>query len=174
MIKTQEGNLLNFIINDLLPAEFNKLISDPETCRTFIRLLSPLSQYYLFRLLLCPYSIPISYLRHWQRPDKKAENENALEQLFTCQVFQHITIHNEIHVQLNPIFKKSLLVGKFTNIQSLSNSPSDEITCDIQLLDNWADKQLENILSLMIQDLNTDEPKTQQQKDARFQKQGSY
>ena len=167
--ESQEGRrLINFIVG--LPEQMViNLLSDPSTCRTFIRLLSPLAQHFLFRLLMLPVPMDLSDIRCWSRKgdmSKQLKHEEAFGQLRDSHLLTFSeTSAGTYQVKLREEIRQILLkngedVKSGQDRSSLfdeSRSSSvfgvsrkrdsfDAPYIDEEVLDDWAASQLEKIL----------------------------
>jgi transcription initiation factor TFIIH subunit 4 len=113
----QYSNLLDFIIIHLDEKLMLELLSDPDTCRTFVRLLSPLAQHILFRLLMLSGPWPLSRIREWSSYGSEHEHQQAFRQLRDSNLLSiKITAGHEADVELIPTFKNMLLRGTATSV----------------------------------------------------------
>ena len=179
MDESQESRrLINFIIG-LQEDTVVDLLRDPGTCRTFIRLLSPLAQHMLSRLLMLPTPIDLSHIRSWAPMDreKQSKHEEAFGQLYDCH-FLSITeteqgtyramLRDEIrqillgrHVEERREARESEKYGAFSEVKSSSIFATERKVglttlanvpyVKEEVLDDWAASQLEKILLWMMQ-----------------------
>lgn len=173
------SNLLDFIIkrDEYVVLE---LLKDIDSCRTFIRLLSPLSQHFLFRMLMIQEPLELSIIRTWAPPGCERNLQQAFNQLSECHFFVLKQLSLEVGVQLHPDIRRVLLNGnseksddsqyqsQFVKSESFpfqTSSPSifppreqvrltnlEEIPYkEPQELDDWSASQLDKILYWMLE-----------------------
>ena len=184
MSNQEYSNLLDFILkrDEHVVLE---LLKDVDACRTFIRLLTPLSQHFLFRMLMIPEPLELSIIRTWAPPGCERDLQQAFNQLHECHFFVLEQLPTEIGVQLHPDIRNILLHGntkpsnsfgyQTSNVKSefflQTSSPSifpekeqphltnlEQIPyLDPKILDDWSSSQLDKILKWMLQlDTNID------------------
>lgn len=174
---TDHENLFNYILAQ--PEGFiMNLLSDSDTVRTFIRLLSPLAQHFLFRLLMLPGEWSLTDFRKWCSEGSENESQEAFRQLRDCYLIQiNSTLQSDQfykhEVSLKPKIRKLLLYTKrpvsqghtqqnsgmpfqlkSQGIFSVKSEPevlNDEIQYTTEeMLDDWSASQLEKILLWML------------------------
>ncbi|OHT07590.1 hypothetical protein TRFO_05247 [Tritrichomonas foetus] len=169
------SNLLQFIISrdESIVIE---LLKDADACRTFIRLLTPLSQHFLFRMLMIPDLLPLSTIRGWAPPGTEAKLADAFNQLRDCHIIILNRLQNgEFGAQIHPEIRNVLLHGtsssKFQSSTSQkpqfpfhvkpsnifpepSSNSLDDLTkapeVSPETLDKWSSTQLDKILYWML------------------------
>ena len=101
-------NLLKFIISreEHIVIE---LLRDPPACRTFLRLLKPLSQHLLFRLLMIPGPVPLALIREWAPTGKESYLSEAFSELRECHFLDITMLQDVTRVQLHPDIRHALL-----------------------------------------------------------------
>jgi transcription initiation factor TFIIH subunit 4 len=158
-----------------------QIVSDEEACRTYIKLLKPLAQQILFRLLLIPNGFPASEIMKW------SSNVNLIGDAYTELSSSYITKvtyapNGTCFVKINDQIRNNLLglgqSGKMNLQESKpkistpfllnSSQKSEDLTVDADnypivpedVLDEFAKSQLESILSYLLSLRDKNDPET--------------
>ncbi|EAY13060.1 hypothetical protein TVAG_212420 [Trichomonas vaginalis G3] len=152
------------------------LISDQDACRTYIRLLPPLSQQILFRLLYIERGFPRSEVEKWSPKSKSNDLINAIKKLIKAHLVYIVTdTISENSYNSSIIINKrvrEVLLGTYVEDKKAfvrqknpfapddqpdeNFVPFDELdqskfpTIDEKILDDFSNYQLESILSFML------------------------
>lgn len=148
------------------------LISDQDACRTYIRLLPPLSQQILFRLLYLNEGFPRKQVAKWSPKSKGDELINAIKKLIKAHLaYIYLDGVNEnilvIHERVRDVLLGKYVENKPTFVRqkdpwSTSTEPEEEFIpfdqidtsklphIEERILDEFSTSQLENILSFML------------------------
>ena len=153
------------------------IIADEDACRTYIKLLPPMAQQILFRILFIPSGFPVSDMTQWS-PNIELVSE-AYNELRTAHIVDEYTnTNNRYFVKIKPCVRDVLLdLGpkkefKFQQMKAKVENPflqpqnslygetkiKEEIPTDPNhfptvpedVLDSFAKDQLHNILSYML------------------------
>ncbi|KAK8881698.1 General transcription factor IIH subunit 4 [Tritrichomonas musculus] len=189
MSHQEYSNLLQFILSrdENIVIE---LLRDADACRTFIRLLTPLSQHFLFRMLMIPEPLELSTVRAWAPPGSERSLNQAFSQLQECHFFIVEQLPREIGVRLHPDIRHILLYGnlnKTDDFRYQSHSVKSEFPLQMkpqnsnpqreqghltnleeipyvppEVLDDWSASQLDKILYWMLELTDKIDPEMRQ------------
>ena len=152
------------------------IIQDEDACRTYIKLLPPMSQQILFRLLLIPNGFPVTEIRKWSNNESIVNCTNELIVSHLVQYFQDPSNHTFIKIMPlvrevlmgqrqkpeggfhqsvkveNPFLQpQNSIFGTPTIKKELSSDFGDCPNVPESILDEFSKDQLYNILSYMLQ-----------------------
>ncbi|KAH0787348.1 RNA polymerase II transcription factor B subunit 2 [Histomonas meleagridis] len=174
--ENEDSNLLEFIARKMPENLVLEILSDPDTCRTFVKLFDPLTQHFLMRLLMLNQPILFLDVREWAVPGTEQQHQYAFQQLRDCYFISITQDHSgEYQIAIRPEIRDVLLYGSVKSSSSsqptitdrkplFSSSPglfpvkpekkfipSNEVPyMDPEILEKYATNQFEKILYWML------------------------